>query len=50
MKHLRTLSAWSDDHPIYSMAIGWLVLVVVVLTFVPADSNFHPQHTHRSAT
>lgn len=39
---MKRLSAFSNRHPFLSMFLGWLVLVLVVLVFVPADGPVEP--------
>jgi hypothetical protein len=37
MKTIRRLNKFSDAHPLFSICIGLLVIVVAGLVFVPAD-------------
>lgn len=50
MRYLKRLSAWSDDNPLISFLVGWIVLTVIVLTLLPADPPYVNQHVNRSAT
>lgn len=32
-------NAWTNRHPLLSFAVGWLALLIVVITCVPADGT-----------
>ncbi|MCP3709761.1 hypothetical protein M3I54_22720 [Paraburkholderia sp. CNPSo 3274] len=47
---MKRLNTYFDSHPVRAMIAGWVVLFAVVLTSAAIEADFHPQHTHRSAT
>ena len=50
MRHLKRLSAWSDDHPVISILVGMLLLWLFAVVCLPADPPYVQQATHRNAT
>ena len=41
---------FTDRHPVISMFIGWLLLLVIGLVILPADPNDLGRPIHRSTT
>jgi hypothetical protein len=46
MRHLKRLSAWSDDHPVISILVGMLALWLFAMAFLPPDPPYVNQQSH----
>lgn len=48
---MKRLNAFTDRHPVISMAVGWVLYFAIVLAFYPADPAGIPQfHFTKDAT